>query len=180
MDGRERLKVGWWVLPLMALLTVVLDQLTKHVVVTNLGLYDSWAPIPSLSGWFDIHHVTNTGAAFGLFQNGSGVFVIISIGVSLVILFYYRYLEDGHWLVRLSLGLQLGGAVGNLIDRLRFGHVTDFVDIHVFPVFNVADSAIVCGVILLVLLLLREDRKDHEGVGLPEDRSKAVREASGP
>ena len=180
MAGRERLKVGWWVLPSVALLTAVVDQLTKHLVVATLGQYDSWALVPVLSGWVDIHHVTNTGAAFGLFQSGSTVFVIISILVSVAILFYCCYLEDGQWLVRLSLGLQLGGATGNLIDRLRFGHVTDFIDVHMLPVFNVADAAIVWGVVLLVLLLLCEDRKDRKGVGPSEDKCCVAEEASSP
>jgi signal peptidase II len=154
-------KTGWWILPLVAALTVAADQATKYLVVTNLRLYESWAPIPALEGRADIHYVTNTGAAFGLFQNGGLFFVIVAFVVSAVILFYYRHLPDGEPLLRLSLGLQLGGALGNLVDRLRLGHVIDFIDVHIWPVFNVADSAIVCGVALLVLLLLREDREER-------------------
>lgn len=151
-------KTGWWVLPLTAILTLVVDQATKYLVVSNLALYESWAPIPALAGRIDIHYVTNTGAAFGLFQDGGLFFVIVAIVVSVFILLYHRHLPDGQWLIRLGLGLQLGGAVGNnLIDRLRWGHVIDFVDVHFWPVFNVADSAIVCGVALLAFLLLRED-----------------------
>jgi signal peptidase II len=155
-------KAGWWVLPLMAGLTIAADQISKYLVVSRLGLYESWAPVPALARWFDIHYVTNTGAAFGLFQNGSLLLVLVAIAVSLVIVMYYHYLPSGQWLVRLSLGLQLGGALGNLVDRLRLGHVVDFLDVHVWPVFNLADSAIVCGVALLVLLLLREDRSGRQ------------------
>jgi signal peptidase II len=151
------MKVGWWVLPVAAALILIVDQVSKYLVSSSLELYESWAPIPAVARWFDFRYVTNTGAAFGLFQNGGLFFVIVSIVVSLIILFYSRDLPDGQWLVRLSLGLQLGGAAGNLIDRLRLGHVVDFIDVHFWPVFNVADSAIVCGVILLVLLLLRDD-----------------------
>jgi signal peptidase II len=145
-------KAGWWVLPLIALVIVGLDQLAKYLVVSNLSLYESWAPIPALEGWVDVHYVTNTGAAFGLFQDGGLFFIIIALVVSAVILFYYRFLPDGQWWVRLSLG--------NLIDRLFVGHVIDFIDLHVWPVFNVADSAIVCGVLLLAFLLLQEDRAE--------------------
>jgi signal peptidase II len=149
----------------MALLTVLVDQLTKHLVASNLGRYDSWAPIAALSGWLDIHHVTNTGAAFGLFQRGSAALAIVSILVCLAILYYCRHLEDGQWLVRVSLGLQLGGAAGNLIDRLRLGHVTDFIDVRALPVFNVADVAIVGGVMLLVLWLPHRDRQGVDAQG---------------
>lgn len=147
-------------LPLVALAALTVDQWTKYLVVSNLELYESWAPLPALANLFTIHHVTNTGAAFGLFQNGSLVFAVVAIVVSVVIVLYYRHLPDGEWLVRLSLGLQLAGALGNLIDRVRVGHVIDFLDFQVWPVFNLADASIVCGVILLAYLLLREERQE--------------------
>lgn len=152
-----RAKTGWWIVPAVALLVVALDQWTKHLVTSTLQPYEAWAPIPALAKVFTIHYVTNTGAAFGLFQNGSLVIAIIGIVVSLVIVFYTRHLPSGQWLIRLSLGLQLGGALGNLIDRLRVGHVIDFLDFQIWPVFNVADMAIVSGAILLGLLLVFED-----------------------
>ena len=158
-------KAGWWVLPLVAGLVVAADQVTKYLVVSRLGLYESWAPVPELARWFGIHLVTNTGAAFGLFQNGSLLLALVAVAVSVVIVMYYHNLPGGQWLVRLSLGLQLGGALGNLIDRLRVGHVVDFIDVHLWPVFNLADSAIVCGVGLLILLLLREDRSARRVIG---------------
>lgn len=154
-------KAGWWVLPLVAIAALAFDQWTKYLIVANLELYDSWAPIPALANVFTIHYVTNTGAAFGLFQNGSLVLAIVAIAVSAVIVLYYRSLPGGQWLVRLSLGLQLAGALGNLIDRIRVGHVIDFLDFQVWPVFNLADASIVCGVILLAYLLLREERQEH-------------------
>jgi signal peptidase II len=146
----------------VAALVVALDQWAKHLVVTNLALYESWAPIPALENIFTIHHITNTGAAFGLFQDGNLFFMIVAVIVSLVILFYYRYVPDGQWFVRLSLGLQLGGALGNLVDRLRTGSVVDFMNFQIWPVFNVADMSIIGGVILLALLLLREDYLDRK------------------
>ncbi|MBN1937270.1 MAG: signal peptidase II [Anaerolineae bacterium] len=150
-------KKGWWVLPLVTVLLLVVDQASKFIVVSSLDLYEAWAPIPALAHIFEIHPITNTGAAFGLFQNGSTFFVIVSFIVSIIILYYYIRLPAGKWLIRLSMALQLAGAVGNLIDRLRIGHVIDFLDFHFWPVFNVADMCIVCGVFLLGIILLRED-----------------------
>lgn len=155
-------KAGWWVLPLTGGLIVAADQISKYLVVSRLSSYESWAPVPELARWIEIRQVTNTGAAFGLFQNGSLLLALVAVAVSLAIVMYYHNLPGGQWLLRLSLGLQLGGALGNLIDRLRLGHVVDFIDVHLIPVFNLADSAIVCGVGLLVLLLLREDRSEHQ------------------
>ena len=165
-------------LPLIAGLVIAADQFTKYLVITGLDVYESWAPVPGLARWFDVHHVTNTGAAFGLFQNGNVLLVCVGVAVSVAIVIYYRYLPGGQWLVRLSLGLQLGGALGNLIDRLRLGHVIDFLDVHIWPVFNLADSAIVCGVALLVLLLLLEDRSRRlamEGTGASSSAGEQVR-----
>ena len=171
---RTSLKSGWWVLPALASLVVAADQISKHLVVMNLELYESWVPIPALAKWFDILHVTNTGSAFGLFQNGGLLFVGVAIFVSLAILVYYRYVPDGEWLTRISLGLQLGGALGNLIDRLRVGHVVDFVNLHFWPVFNVADASIVCGVCLLAYLLLREEQAErHAARGTGEVEQQA-------
>jgi len=166
------------VLPVVAIVVLILDQVTKHLVVTRLGLYESWSPLSALAGKVDIHYVTNTGAAFGLFQDGNLFLIAVAVVVSAVILFYYRYVPDGKWLVRLSLGLQLAGAAGNLIDRIRLGYVIDFIDVHVWPVFNVADSSIVCGVILLALLLLREDRQERRAVetAAAHDRGQQVPE----
>jgi signal peptidase II len=155
-------KTGWWVLPVVALATVALDQFTKYLVVTNLALYESWAPIPALSSVLEIHYVTNNGAAFGLFQNGSLFFMIVAVIVSAVILIYSRHLPHGQWLLRVALGLMLGGALGNFIDRLRLGgQVIDFVDTHFWPIWNVADASIVVGVGLMALVLLREDRAER-------------------
>lgn len=163
MAARERVsKAGWWILPLVAAVAVALDQWTKHLVASRLELYESWAPFQALASVFTIHYVTNTGAAFGLFQNGSLFFVIVAVIVSVVIVLYYRHLEEGQWLIRLSLGLQLAGALGNLIDRIRVGYVIDFLDFRIWPVFNLADASIVCGVILLAYLLLREERQESQ------------------
>jgi signal peptidase II len=171
LDGKRKPKVGWWVLPLVAGLILILDQFTKYLVVSNLELYESWIPIPALARWLEIHYVTNTGAAFGLFQNGNLVFIIVAILVSSAILFYYRYVPDGQWLLRVSLGMQLGGALGNLIDRVRVGHVIDFINTHIWPVWNVADMSLIGGVILMAFLLLREDHAERQEARAEESAS---------
>ncbi|MBI3977889.1 MAG: signal peptidase II [Chloroflexi bacterium] len=134
----------------IAALTLALDQLTKRWVMANL--------VPNQSLFEDapvrITYVTNTGAAFGLFQGSSYMFALIALAVVVLIVLYFQVLATNSAFFRIALGLQLGGAVGNLIDRVRYGHVVDFVDLRFWPVFNVADSAIVVGVILLGYLML--------------------------
>jgi len=159
-SSRVGARISRWVIPLVAVIVVALDQLTKAWVLRVLPENTAWAPIPALARFFTITHVTNTGAAFGIFKDRSFLFVLIAIVVSIAIIAYSRYLPHGRFWVRFSLGLQLGGAVGNLIDRVRFGHVTDFINVGIddlrWPTFNIADSAIVVGVILLALIVFTE------------------------
>jgi len=149
-------KANWLLLLPVAALILALDQLSKAWVLRHIPPGEAWAPIPSLARIFVFRHVTNTGAAFGLFPNGGAILLAIAVVVIVAIIVYTRYLSTEHWPVLLSLGLQLGGAAGNLMDRLRFGHVVDFLDFPYWPTFNVADSAIVCGVALLAYLVLTE------------------------
>lgn len=153
----------------VAVLVLALDQLTKAWVLTSLPQDGWWSPLPALWRVFRITHITNSGAAFGIFPNQGNFFIIIAIVVVLAIVLYYRYLPAGSWLVRLSLGLQLGGAIGNLLDRIRYGHVVDFVDIGFWPIFNVADLAIVTGVGILAYCLWREDQTVRDLTFLPAD-----------
>lgn len=127
-----------------------IDQASKYWIRDTLALGQSWP-----ADWpIRLTFLTNTGAAFGLFQD-QGVFLIaVALVVIGVILFYHRFLGQDTWLVRVSLGLQLGGALGNLVDRLRDGFVTDLIDLQVWPVFNLADSAISVGVAILAWHLL--------------------------
>jgi signal peptidase II len=146
----------------VAFVVLALDQLTKTWVSTSLSEGGWWSPLPGLWRVFRITHITNSGAAFGIFPDQGNFFIVIAVVVALAIVLYYRYLPTGSWLVRLSLGLQLGGAIGNLLDRVRYGHVVDFVDIGFWPIFNVADLAIVTGVGILAYCLWRDDRAAHE------------------
>lgn len=147
------------VLAVVTALIVGLDQLTKHWVMATLPEGRWWSPLPG-SGWqiFRITHTTNTGAAFGIFPQQGGIFILIAVVVVVAIVLYYRHLPEGDWLIRISLGLQLGGALGNLIDRLRFGHVVDFIDVGFWPIFNIADASISVGVVLIAYGLWRSDR----------------------
>lgn len=150
-----------FLLPGVAILTLVVDRVSKWLVMASLRLGESWNPVAALERYVSLTYVTNTGAVFGLFPDYGGIFMVIAVVVVAAIILYYRHLPGDQWLVQTSLGLQLGGAVGNLIDRLRYGHVIDFIDFKVWPVFNVADSAIVVGVAILAYHLLR-DRGDWE------------------
>jgi len=135
---------------LTATLVLAADQLSKHWIREALppgGSYPS-ASFPRLT------YVTNTGSAFGLFNNQAFLLAITAVVGVAAILLYYRYASADHNFLRLSLGLQLGGAVGNLTDRVRFGQVTDFIEVGFWPVFNLADSAIVVGVVILAFFLL--------------------------
>lgn len=153
----------------VALSVLVLDQLTKQYVVSNLSPGVPWNPIESLRKYVSLTYITNTGAAFGMFPAFGTFFAVVAVVVVVAILFYHRQLASGHWMMHLGLGLQLGGAFGNLVDRLRWGHVVDFIDVKVWPVFNVADSSIVIGVALLALSLLRDSEREPEGEMTPMD-----------
>jgi signal peptidase II len=97
------------------------------------------------------------------------LFVVIAVIVVAAIIFYYRHLPTGQWWIKVSLGLQLGGALGNLLDRLRQGYVIDFIDFKIWPVFNLADSSIVVGVAILAYYLLRERDEKENGEQLVQE-----------
>lgn len=151
-------RLDYLILMLGALVIVALDQWTKHLVRASLAVGEIWAPIPSIEPFFRIINWHNTGAAFGLFPDGGMLFTIIAVIVSAAILYYYPQISGSSWLLRSALILQLGGALGNLVDRLLRGPVTDFIAVGSFPVFNVADACISTGVGLLILALWLEER----------------------
>jgi len=136
--------------PLVILLaTLTADQVTKLLVVLNMHLGQS---IPA-SGFFRLTYVTNSGSAFGLFPNQTLFLILASfVGIG-VLLIFYRTHATNSIILRLSIGLQIGGAIGNLVDRVRLGYVVDFIDLGAWPVFNLADSAIMVGLVGLFLTL---------------------------
>lgn len=145
-------------------IVVALDQWTKYLVRTRLEVGEIWSPWEWLSPIARVVHWNNTGAAFGLFQSGGLIFTVVAIVVSLAILYYYPRVPASQIPLRLALALQLGGAVGNLIDRLAVGTVTDFISLGTFPVFNVADASISIGVAVLVAAMWVEERRRKAAV----------------
>jgi signal peptidase II len=146
----------------LSLAVVVLDQATKFLVTRFLDLYERVEVLPVLD--FTLLH--NTGAAFSLLADASGwqrnFFVVLGVGVSLALVVWLWRLPRGERLLPISLALIVGGAIGNVIDRLLHGHVVDFIHAHwgaaYFPAFNIADSAITIGAVLLLLDAFREHR----------------------
>ena len=158
-----------FLLPVVAVLTLAIDQISKRAVMTSLRPGESWNPVAALERWVSLTYVTNTGAAFGLFPEYGGIYMVIAVVVVVVIIFYHRYLPGDQWLVQASLGLQLGGALGNLVDRLRYGHVIDFIDFKIWTVFNVADSSVFVGVVILAYHLWRSEGLYAEGSDQPSE-----------
>ncbi|TAK31743.1 MAG: signal peptidase II [Chloroflexota bacterium] len=149
--------------PLFLIAGVILlaDQASKLWVRTNLF------PGQSVPAEWPVRltHVTNSGAAFGLLPAQTTFFILVAAVVIVLILLYDRILPQSGPLLKISLGLQLGGAVGNLVDRVRYGYVVDFFDLQVWPVFNVADASIVVGVAILFYLLVFSEKtsaRKHE------------------
>jgi signal peptidase II len=156
----------------VAALVVGLDQLTKLWVRAHLALGESLPLTDRLS----LTYIGNTGSAFGLLANQAFLLIIIGIAGLLVILLFLRYLSVATTLSMVSIGLILGGAVGNLTDRLRFGYVTDFVDFRLWgnfhwPVFNIADAALTVGILALIYYFYKSGvfRKAYERNRRPQN-----------
>ena len=144
----------WVGLIAVALAALGADQLTKSVVSDHLSL-DEGLPVV---GPFSIHHVQNSGIAFGLFSSATAaVIVLTSVAVAWMLVFFARS-GSRHPVLPAALGLLIGGSVSNLVDRVRLGHVTDFLDFQGWPAFNLADTFIVVGVGILLLALVVSDR----------------------
>lgn len=152
---------------LPAALLVALDQWTKWLVSTNLDYGEFWAPWHWLLPYARLVHISNTGSAFGMFQSLGTIFAILAVVVAIFIIVYYPKVERQDWLVRIALILQLGGAVGNLVDRIRQGYVTDFISIGNFAVFNIADSCISVGVVVLMLGIYIKDKHQKRETSTP-------------
>jgi signal peptidase II len=141
-----------------------LDQWTKALVRAKIPLGTDWLPngLSWLMPYARIRHWYNTGAAFGIFQNGNLVFTILAIVVILLILYYFPRTQRNDWWLRIAMILQFSGAAGNLIDRLMFAHVTDFLSVGRFAIFNVADASISVGVAVLILGVWLKERADKK------------------
>lgn len=137
----------------LAALIVIFDQITKVILRETLSLGDrEW-----LAEFFAFSHIANDGGAFGIFGGQNTVLAVSAVVAIGVVAIYYFFPPMDHWLIRSGLALILGGAIGNLLDRIYQGHVTDFIDFIHFPAFNVADAAINVGVAAIVIALLFSD-----------------------
>jgi signal peptidase II len=139
----------------IAAAVIGLDQLTKWLVRDNLALFEQWPHEAFLH--MRIIHVVNSGAAFGILQGQTPFLIVTSILGLAAIALYYVYPPMDHGLIRVALGMQLGGAVGNLIDRVRVGEVTDFIDVGRFPTFNVADASISVSIAAVLLFFAMQE-----------------------
>jgi signal peptidase II len=157
----------WLSLALVTVAAVVADQVTKHIVSSQLVLDEEIVVI----GPFSIHHVQNSGIAFGLFPNATAaVIVLTTVAVAWMLVFFARA-GARHPVLPVALGLLLGGSISNLADRVRLGHVTDFLDVRYWPAFNLADICIVVGVVLLVGTMLAGERSPRRRHGASTLRS---------
>jgi signal peptidase II len=144
----------WAGLASVALAAVAADQITKHVVTHELGLDESVRVVGPLS----LHHVQNSGIAFGLFSSATAAVTVITAAAVIWMVVFFARSGSRHPVLPAALGLLVGGSLSNLVDRIRLGHVTDFIDIRHWPSFNLADSFIVVGVAILLTALVASDR----------------------
>jgi signal peptidase II len=155
----------WIWVPFVIVAILLVDQTSKAWIERTLPLGGFNAPFPALDPYFMLVNWGNTGTAFGLLRGMGGTLAMAALIIIVLVMIFSRQIPLDNWGVRLCLALILGGAIGNQIDRLRVGHVTDFLLLQApvgdrmvqFPAFNVADSGITVGVILMALLLLRSE-----------------------
>ena len=156
----------WLALAAIAFAAIAADQLTKYIVTSRLALDDGVHVV----GPFWIHHVQNSGIAFGLFASATAV-VILATGIAVTwMLVFFARSGARHPNLPVALGLVIGGSVSNLLDRVRLGYVTDFLDFRYWPAFNLADSFIVIGVLVLLAALMHAEREPR--------RTRPVRDAA--
>ena len=155
----SRMWLADWLLILTAAAAFGLDQLTKYIVRSNFSLGEAWPA----GSFISLKYTTNSGSAFGLFPNQTTLLIIASFFAVGFLIYFYKTHARPRKLLRLAIGLQLGGAIGNLLDRIRDGTVVDFIDVGPWPTFNIADSSIVVGMAILVgLLTLWSDKAEDE------------------
>jgi signal peptidase II len=167
---------------LIAGLIIGLDQWTKVLVRTNIPLGGDWLPtwLVWLLPFARIRYWYNSGAAFGIFQNGNLIFMTLAIIVAGVILYYLPRTSRKDWWLRLALAMQFSGAVGNLVDRFQFGHVTDFISVGTFAIFNIADASISVGVAVLIVGVWVTDRNEKRRLAAQAARASVPGENETP
>lgn len=151
---------NYWMLFGVAAVMIALDQWTKYLVRSTIPFGGSWMPWEWLAPYARIVHWTNNGVAFGMFQGFGMIFALLALIVAGAIVYYYPQIPADQWVMRIALGMQLGGALGNLIDRVLFNfEVTDFISVGTFAVFNIADASISVGVAILLIAIWVSDSK---------------------
>ena len=147
----------WIGLAVVAAAAIVADQLTKHIVSSQLALDDQVKLIGPLS----IHHVQNSGIAFGFFSSATSAVIVLTAFAVGWMLFFFARSGARHPVLPVALGLVIGGSISNLVDRVRLGHVTDFLDLDAWPAFNLADTFIVVGVAILFAMIAIGDARSR-------------------
>ena len=141
----------------IGILVFIIDQLVKHLVVSTMHLGQS---LPVIKGIFHITYVLNPGAAFGMLEHQRWFFIVVALAAVLLGVAFYKKLQQESFLMRSGAGLLLGGAVGNLADRIQSGLVVDFLDFRIWPVFNIADIAICTGAGILIFDIWQRRNED--------------------
>ena len=142
----------------IGILVFIIDQLVKHLVVSTMHLGQS---LPVIKGIFHITYVLNPGAAFGMLEHQRWFFILVALAAVLLGAAFYKKLQQESFLMRSGAGLLLGGAVGNLADRIQSGLVVDFLDFRIWPVFNIADIAICAGAGILIYDIWQRRNEDE-------------------
>ncbi len=150
---------GYLILGGGAGIIILLDQITKALVRQYIPVNGVWVPWDWLLPYARLFHTQNTGVAFGMLQGANLILAILAFLVSIAIVYYYPRVPAKDWTLRIALIMQLAGALGNLIDRVIFGYVTDFISVGTFAVFNVADSSISVGVVILLIGVWIDEQK---------------------
>lgn len=168
-------KNNYWILFGIAFVIIVLDQISKALILANLPAGGSWMPLEWLAPYARFVNWFNSGVAFGLFQGGGLLFAVLAAVVAGGIIYYFPRIPHEDTLMQVAFGFMLGGAVGNLIDRLRYGgNVIDFISVGNFPVFNVADSSVTIGVGLMLLATFLDSRRSKQQQGESPDQPPAA------
>ena len=143
----------------IGILVFIIDQLVKHLVVSTMHLGQS---LPVIKGIFHITYVLNPGAAFGMLEHQRWIFIVVALLVVVLALVFYKHIQQESLITRIGAGLLLGGALGNLLDRIQSGLVVDFLDFRIWPVFNIADIAICGGAAMLIWDMWQRRNEDEE------------------
>ena len=181
--GRTRTR-HWLLLVCLVVALLALDRFTKELVLRNLAVNESWAPIPALAKIFTITHVQNSGIAFGQLHGLGWVFLVVNLVVLAGVLAYYPQIPGDFWSLRLASGLIIAGDLGNMIDRVRTAlsfvrqgsgilaalsraSVTDMFDFKIWPVFNIADMCLVSGILTVAFVMWRMEARAQKAAQLP-------------